>query len=69
MAYSNTKENSQIIFILPFVHLRIISFADKDMISDVNCISLVPCLIQNNKIWKNGVNLSSELKIEKWYLL
>lgn len=51
---SNTKKNSQIIFILslsiPVLYLSMI----KAMTSDVNWISLVPCLMQNNKIWKRG---------------
>ncbi|KAF5926605.1 hypothetical protein HPG69_001234 [Diceros bicornis minor] len=37
----------------------------KDMISDVNWISLVPCLIQNNKIGKNEKNVKKMIKKKK----
>lgn len=64
MTNSNTERNSQITSILSLVFSKLYYSLIKYVISDVNWIFLVPCLIKKKKR-KNEVSSNSGQKIKK----
>lgn len=63
MTNSNTERNSQITSILSLVFSKLYYSLIKYVISDVNWIFLVPCLILKKR--KNEVSSNSGQKIKK----